>query len=62
MIFNLQNIEEQINTFDKDMRQYFINITGKTPEELITGEDVKKVEQNYKKLTKKQLKAIEEFS
>ena len=62
MIYNLQNVEEQINTFDKDMGQYFINITGKTPEELIAEEDIKKAEQNYKKLTKKQLKAIEEFS
>lgn len=31
-----------------------------TPENLITGEDVKKVEQRYKNLTKKQLKAIEQ--
>ena len=44
----------------REIREQIQNRSGKNPEQLITGEDVKKVEQRYKKLTKKQLEAIEQ--
>ena len=61
-IYGLSDCKDITDKAHDRMRDYIIDITGKTPEELITGEDIKKVEQNYKKLTEKQLKAIEEFS
>ena len=41
-----------------EIRDQIISRTGKAPENLITGEDVKKVQRRYDKLTKEQLKAI----
>ena len=43
-----------------EIRDQIISKTGYTPEQLITGEDIKKVEKRYKKLTAEQLKAIEQ--
>lgn len=43
---------------NRKVRDMVIASSGDTPENLITGEDVKKVEQRYKKLTKQQIEAI----
>lgn len=58
-----ESLEESIDISSKvhaNMRDYIINNTYMKPKNLITGEDVKKVETRYKKLTKEQLAAIEE--
>ena len=45
---------------NREIRDQIGARTGKRPEELITGEDIKKVQKLYNKLTKEQLKAIEQ--
>lgn len=45
---------------NNEIRNQIIKRAGYAPEQLITGEDVKKVEKRYNKLTKEQLKAIEQ--
>lgn len=42
------------------MRETVQRLYHKNPEDLITGEDARKAKQRYEKLTKKQLKAIEQ--
>lgn len=53
------NIAGDIHT---QIRNQIQNITGKTPEEHITGEYIGTVKKRYNKLTKEQLKVIEELS
>ena len=56
----LQECKEVVGDVHGKIREQIIQTTGKKPEELITGEDIKLVEKRYKKLTKEQLKAIEQ--
>lgn len=56
----LKECKEIVGDVHGKVRSQIIQTTGKKPEELITGEDVKLVEKRYKKLTKEQLKAIEQ--
>lgn len=46
---------------NKAVKDLVVQMTGKTPEEQIGGEDVKKLERYYNSLTKKQQKAIEQY-
>lgn len=45
---------------NREMRDMFIRKFDDSPEDSMTCEDIKKVEQRYKKFTKEQLKAIEQ--